>query len=88
MFMVDEDDIRVHKGMLQPRVAVSNLANVAARLPDEEMVETLLKAYLTIAFVDNELRWDSCAFWESVESWRATLESKRASRNIASRQFD
>ncbi len=36
--MVDEDDIRVHAGTLPLGVAISNLANVAARLPDEKMV--------------------------------------------------
>lgn len=86
--MVDEDDIRVHPGMLPLGVAVSNLANVAARLPDEEMVETLLTAYLEVAFVEKGSEWDSGAFWASVKGWRAMLDAKRASRNIAPRQFD
>lgn len=86
--MVDEDDIRVHTGMLPLGVAVSNLANVAARLPDEEMVETLLTAYLEVAFVEKGSEWDRGAFWASVKGWRAMLDAKRASRNIAPRQFD
>lgn len=87
--MVDEDDIRVHPGMLPLGVAVSNLANVAARLPDEEMVETLLDAYLEVAFVGKGSEWDDGAFWASVKGWKNMLESKRASRNIASkREFD
>lgn len=86
--MVDEDDIRVYPGMLPLATAVSNLANVAARLPDEEMVETLLSAYLEVAFVDKGSEWDSGAFWASVKGWRAMLDAKRASRNIAPRQFD
>lgn len=86
--MVDEDDIRVHAGMLPLGVAISNLANVAARLPDEKMVETLLSAYLESAFVGKNSEWDSGAFWASVTGWRAMLDAKRASRNIAPRQFD
>ncbi|WP_421910223.1 hypothetical protein [Marinobacter sp.] len=86
--MVDEDDIRVHAGMLPLGVAISNLANVAARLPDEGMVETLLSAYLDGAFVGKDSEWDSGAFWASVTGWRAMLDAKRASRNIAPRQFD
>ena len=86
--MVDEDDIRVHSGMLSVGVAISNLANVAARLPDEGMVETLLTAYLEDAFVEQGSEWDSGAFWASVKGWRAMLDAKRASRNIAPRQFD
>lgn len=86
--MVDEDDIHVHPGMLPLEVAVSNLANVAARLPDEEMVETLLTAYLEVAFVEKGSEWDRGAFWASVKGWRAMLDAKRASRNIAPRQFD
>lgn len=87
--MVDEDDIRVHSDMLPLGVAISNLANVAARLPDEEMVETLLSAYLEDAFVEQGSEWDRGAFWASVNGWKAMLESKRASRNIApERKFD
>ncbi len=86
--MVDEDDIRVHSGMLPPGVAVSSLANVAARLPDEKMVETLLAAYLEVAFVGRGSEWDDGAFWAGVKGWRATLGAKRADRNIAPRQFD
>ncbi len=87
--MVDEDDVRVHPGMLPLKVAVSNLANVAARLPDEEMVEALLAAYLEAAFVESGSDWDCGAFWASVRGWKELLESKRASRNIApERKFD
>ncbi|MCL7945967.1 lipopolysaccharide kinase InaA family protein [Marinobacter sp. ATCH36] len=87
--MVDEDDIRVHHGMLSIGVATSNLANVAARLPDEEMVEILLTAYLDMAFVEDGSKWDSGAFWTSVQGWKKMLESKRASRNITpERKFD
>lgn len=87
--MVDEDDIRVHPGMLPLGVAISNLANVAARLPDEEMVETLLTAYLDVTFVEADSAWDRGAFWASVQGWKKMLEAKRASRNIApERKFD
>lgn len=87
--MVDEDDIRVHPGMLPLKVAVSNLANVAARLPDEEMVEALLTAYLEATFVESGSDWDRGVFWASVRGWKEMLESKRASRNIApERKFD
>lgn len=86
--MVDEDDIRVYPGMLPLGVAVSNLANVAARLPDEDMVDALLKAYLKAAFVSKGSQWDIGAFRASVRGRRAMLDAKRASRNIAPRQFD
>ncbi len=86
--MVDEDDIRVYPGMLPLGIAVSNLGNVAARLPDEEMVEALVSAYLEAAFVAKGSQWDEGAFWASVRGWRALLDAKRASRNIAPREFD
>jgi len=86
--MVDEDDIRVYPGMLPLGVAVSNLGNVAARLPDEEMVDALVSAYLNVAFVAKGSQWDEGAFWASVKGWRALLDAKRASRNIAPREFD
>lgn len=87
--MVDEDDIRIHPGMLSLTVAVSNLANVAARLPDEEMVEALLAAYLEVAFMEKGSEWDRGAFWAAVRGWKEMLETKRASRNIAPvRKFD
>lgn len=86
--MVDEDDIRIYSRRLPRGVAVSNLANVAARLPDEELVESLLAAYLDVAFVGKGSEWDDGAFWASVKSWRAMLDAKRASRNIQPRQFD
>lgn len=86
--MVDEDDVRIYSRMLPLGVAVSNLANVAARLPDEDLVESLLMAYLDIAFVGKGSEWDDGAFWAGVKGWRATLEAKRASRNIRPRQFD
>ena len=86
--MVDEDDVRIYSRMLPLGVAVSNLANVAARLPDEDLVESLLMAYLDVAFVGKGSEWDDGAFWAGVKGWRATLEVKRASRNIRPRQFD
>lgn len=86
--MVDEDDVRIYSRMVPLGVAVSNLANVAARLPDEDLVETLLVAYLGVAFVGKGSEWDDGAFWASVKGWRDTLEAKRASRNIRPRQFD
>ncbi|MEP1704104.1 MAG: hypothetical protein ABJP93_07730 [Marinobacter sp.] len=86
--MVDEDDIRIYSQMLPLGVAVSNLANVAARLPDEEMVATLLTAYLDMTFVGKGSEWDEGAFWASVKGWRSMLDAKRASRNIQPRQFD
>ncbi|MEP0003364.1 hypothetical protein, partial [Marinobacter sp.] len=69
--MVDEDDIRIYSQMLPLGVAVSNLANVAARLPDEEMVATLLTAYLDMTFVGKGSEWDEGAFWASVKGWRS-----------------
>lgn len=86
--MVDEDDVRIYSRMLPLGVAVSNLANVAARLPDEDLAESLLMAYLDVAFVERRFEWDDGAFWADVKGWRASLEAKRASRNIRPRQFD
>jgi hypothetical protein len=74
--------------MLPLGVAISNLANVAARLPDDDMVETLLSTYLEVAFLGKGSGWDSAVFWASVRSWRAMLDAKRAGRNIAPRRFD
>lgn len=87
--MVDEDDIRVYRRRLPLSLAVSNLANVAARLPDKVLVEALLSAYLRAASGMSDPVWDHGLFWQSVEDWKNRLESKRTRRNIAAtREFD
>ncbi|MDX1756774.1 MAG: hypothetical protein R3175_11990 [Marinobacter sp.] len=87
--MVDEDDIRVYANPLPVGVAISNLANVAARLPDKSMVEALLSAYLERAFPSAPEQLDQGQFWKSVMGWKNLLERKRAKRNIsATRRFD
>lgn len=87
--MVDEDDIRVHANPLPIGVAISNLANVAARLPDRNMVGALLSAYLECTFHEVSDPLDQRQFWDSVECWKERLENKRRKRNIsATRRFD
>ena len=88
IMFVDEDDIRICPGMLPLTTAVSNLASIAARLPDEEMVAVLLSSYLEVASVGSWLQSSQNAFWFEVKAWRAMLKAKRASRNIAPRHFD
>lgn len=86
--MVDEDDVHVYSGPVPCRDAISNLGNVAARLPDKEMAEELLAGYWDDGIVPWRAEWDDGAFWASVENWRSSLSAKRASRNIAPREFD
>lgn len=87
--MVDEDDIRVYDGPLPLGVALSNLANVAARLPDKSMVEAMLKAYLAVAYPEQEIGLDQSQFWTSVSDVKGRLEAKRVKRNInPERRFD
>ncbi|WP_162628890.1 MULTISPECIES: hypothetical protein [Marinobacter] len=86
--MVDEDDIRVFRGGLPIGVEISNLANIASRLPDERAVEVLLNAYMDARAPTDENVWDQAAFWAQVNGWRELFRAKRAKRNIADRRFD
>ena len=87
--MVDEDDIRVFNVSLPPKVAVANLANVAARLPDRSMVETMLESYLAESSRHGHFSWDSEQFWKNLDEWRDVFRKKRLKRNIDPvRHFD
>lgn len=86
---VDEDDIRVYRGGLSPAQSRLNLANVAARLPDEEMVTTLLQAYLAARSAAVGAGWDQEHFRAAIVHWQDRLARKRAQRNITERRrFD
>ncbi|MDO8860326.1 hypothetical protein Q6D67_01330 [Haliea sp. E1-2-M8] len=86
---VDEDDIRVYRAGLSPARARLNLANVAARLPDEEMVATLLAAYLGARPAGVGAGWDPVRFRAAIAHWERRLAHKRAQRNITEqRRFD
>lgn len=88
--MVDEDDIRIHPGGVSQSVAVRNLANIAARIRENEMVEELLSAYL--AEVEDRKMFsqsDLDTFWVHVSKNRTTLELKRLKKKInTTRNFD
>ncbi len=87
--LVDEDDIRVYRGGLSPPRARSNLGNIAARLPDEEMVASLLAAYLAARPDAVSAAWDQARFQAAVAHWEDRLARKRKRRNItAQRRFD
>ncbi|QIB65405.1 BUD32 family EKC/KEOPS complex subunit [Kineobactrum salinum] len=87
--LVDEDDIRVYPGALAANVALLNLANIASRLVDPDMVQALLDAYLAVLPAERAEAWNQKRFQASVKSWRQCLEAKRAKRNIARvRNFD
>lgn len=88
--MVDEDDIVVHSRRLNTASAVSNLANVAARLPEGELVSVLSDAYIESIDLDHLAvpGWDDEEFSRRVEKWRKMLNGKRNSRNISQRRFD
>ncbi len=89
--MVDEDDIRVYQGGLPPKVATQNLANVAARVLDDEMVGVILASYRTERKVgaQNEASDSTDDFWKCVADNRALLELKRSKKNLnAKRNFD
>lgn len=88
LVLIDEDDINVHAGELPRAIAVSNLANVAARLPDQELVDSLVNSYLRFVSDKNSRTWDAKAFQSALRDWRKRLDAKRASRNIAPRRFD
>ncbi len=87
--MVDEDDIRVHSKKLSRTTAMNNLGNIAARLPDGELSVALSEGYLGALSSERKSDyWDRALFLEKLQFWRQTLNEKRASRNIAPRQFD
>lgn len=89
LMVVDEDDIAVFSGLLPLKHAVSNLANIAARLPDKQAAAVLLQAYLGTCSAARQQDWQDAAFWQAVEGWRTNFENKRADRNIeARRRFD
>lgn len=86
---VDEDDIRVYRAGLSPAQSRLNLANVAARLPDGEMVATLLEAYLATRPARVGASWDRERFQAAIGHWQDRLARKRARRNITERRrFD
>jgi hypothetical protein len=86
---VDEDDIRVYRTGLPLARAQMNLANVAARLPDEEMVSALLAAYLAARPGEVGVGWDQARFQAAITHWQNRLARKRARRNITEqRRFD
>lgn len=86
---VDEDDIRVFRAGLSPAQSRLNLANVAARLPDEEMVAALLAAYLAARPAGVAANWDQARFRAAIADWQDRLARKRARRNITERRrFD
>ncbi|MAL99577.1 MAG: hypothetical protein CL583_14125 [Alteromonadaceae bacterium] len=87
--MVDEDDIRVSRNALPAARAMSNLANIAARLPDTAMREALLENYRNAADARQLAQWDTVQFWRATEGWTTQLEAKRIKRSIApKRHFD
>lgn len=86
---VDEDDIRVYRAGLSPAQSRLNLANVAARLPDEELVAALLAAYLATRPAAVSSSWDQEHFQAAIADWQDRLARKRAQRNITERRrFD
>jgi hypothetical protein len=79
----------VYPQALSASVALFNLANIASRLADPEMVQALLDAYLAVLPAERARAWDRERFQASVKDWRQRLEAKRAKRNIARvREFD
>lgn len=87
--MVDEDDIRVFPGVLPIKLAIINLANIAARLSDHSLREELLRAYLSQALTENRKGWNHPEFWKHVEFWEQMFEEKRIQKNISpDREFD
>jgi hypothetical protein len=88
--MVDEDDVRVHSGMLRERVALSNLSNLGARLPSGELPLVLRQAYLD-AFGDtgSVMRLDVKEFESQVSEKKQQLRQKRTERDAApDREYD
>jgi hypothetical protein len=87
--LVDEDDIRVYRAGLPVARAEMNLANVAARLPDEDMVSALLAAYLAARPGEVGESWEQARFRAGISHWQDRLARKRAQRNITERRrFD
>lgn len=88
--MVDEDDVRVHRCGLSEKVALSNLANLGARLPPGELPQRLHEAYLEKRsdmlkgpLLDREL------FEGQVAEKKQQLHIKRTARDAApDREYD
>lgn len=87
--LIDEDDIRVRSprpNQTWPRI---NLANVAARVPSEDLIHCLLEGYISSVAHDAKKDWSDQKFWESVSLCKAHLAKRRKKRNVPiERYFD
>lgn len=88
--MVDEDDVRLHPRGLSESLALTNLANLGARLPPGDLPRILHEAYLEAWGVNpGELRSDIESFEHRVAKKKQMLRTKRAARDAApDREFD
>ncbi|MEP3562639.1 MAG: lipopolysaccharide kinase InaA family protein [Marinobacter sp.] len=88
--MVDEDDVRLHPRGLNESLALTNLANLGARLPPGDLPRILHEAYLDAwGASPGELRSDPERFEHRVFEKKQMLRIKRAARDAApDREFD
>lgn len=88
--MVDEDDVRVHRRRLSEKIALSNLANLGARLPPGELPRKLHEAYLEKrSDMLKGLLFDGQNFESQVADKKQQLHIKRTARDAApDREYD
>jgi hypothetical protein len=88
--MVDEDDVRIHQRALSGQRALSNLANLGARLPTGELPHVLMESYLErLSSVLKGSFPDTASFERQVQEKKHALHAKRAARGAApDREYD
>lgn len=87
--LIDEDDIRVHSLRSNLDWRRANLANIAARIPSDELIHSLVKGYLSCASHNMQQQWNERDFWESVSLCKAHLNKRRKKRDVPiDRYFD
>lgn len=86
--VVDEDDISVSSRPLLAKQRVRNLADIVARVEDEELADTVVQSYLRNANIDNSVL-AAMDFRVLLQEKRELFKAKRVSRGInSSRPFD
>ena len=88
--MVDEDDVRVFRRPIAGEEAVSNLANVGARLPSGDLPTLLRSAYLNFRRkLSTDFELDEHNYEREVFQQKEQFRIKREARDAApEREFD
>lgn len=88
--MVDEDDVRVGKSALSGRAAMTNLANVGARLPSGDLPLWLRATYIQARKdLQGDVEFDEHHFAREVFRQKEQFRIKREARDAApDREYD